>query len=72
MYSTIDVFRVFTKLSVVWRFVISRFHCTTVISCNYEPVRGRVHFSTLCCNAFLFFPLVYSACTLYMGLVFAY
>ena len=57
---------------MVWRFVISRFHCTTVISCNYEPVHGRVHFSTLGCNAFLILPLVYCACTLYIGLVFAY
>lgn len=39
-------------------------------SCNYEPVHGRVHFSTLCCNAVLFFPA--RACILYMGLVFAY
>ena len=34
---------------------MSRFHCTTVISCNYEPVHGRVNFSILCCNAVLFF-----------------
>ena len=63
---------VFTKVFVVWRFVKSRFHCTTVISCNYEPVHGRVHFSTLGCKAFIILPLVYSACTLYIGLVFDY
>ena len=42
------------------------------MSCNYEPVHGRVHFSTLGCKAFIILPLVYTACTLYIGLVFDY
>ena len=61
-----------TMFSIIYYLLRCLWYGGCVISCNYEPVHGRVHFSTLGCKAFIILPLVYSACTLYIGLVFDY